>query len=171
MLRNVVSIVKIVLYGKPLRTLRKMRKQEMTPYPSTLPLDAASLVAEIVKNRQVQERKREFALAAWNVQGYIQKVTLGDNVLFGTPNSNSDTKDANLLTEVDDILMQIEKDLYDYQSGGISFSASNEEESISVVTVLAIISAVMQLIELWRNKRQPEIPDNDTGEFHPEALG
>jgi hypothetical protein len=132
-----------------------MRKQKMIDYPLTLPLDAAALVAEIVKTRTVQTRKAEFAHAGWNVQGYIQKVTLGD------PQPRMAAGDADedaAFPQVMETLLSIEGDLDAYQHEGVLLSAESDdqaqEEAGSILVVLGVISAILQAIQLWRNRNK-----------------
>jgi hypothetical protein len=131
----------------------------MIAYPTTLPLDAAALIAEIVKSRAVKTRRAEFAQAGWNVQGYIQKVTIGEAVApdeFGCDNDC----DCDFET-VADVLMNIEAELTSFQEEPITFGAEDPEESeaesISIITILSIVGAVLQAIQLWRNRNKEQL--------------
>jgi hypothetical protein len=158
-LKDWIKLIRIV---KPLRNLRKMRKAPMIQYPQVLPLDAAQLVAEIVKTRKVQERKMEFAHAAWNVQGYIQKVTLGEPSGFSTFGADDST-----FGDVMEVLLDIEADLDELEEQGMMMSAANDdeakEEAGSILVILGIVSAILQAIQLWRNRNREalEADDND----------
>lgn len=156
--------IKLIILTHPLRNYRKFKKQPMIAYPQTLPLDAATLIAEIVKARQVTQRKAEFAHAGWNVQGYVQKVTLGEPIVMvgadGTALS-TEAQDATF-NQVADTLLGIEKELVEYEeTAGMAFGAETaaeaEAESVSVMTVIAIIGAVLQAIQLWRNHNNEEL--------------
>ncbi len=134
----------------------------MIAYPQTLPLDAAALVAEIVKKREVTARKAEFAHAGWNVQGYVQKVTLGDPTpIVGEASSESD-EDATY-EQVMETLLSIEGELDEFQHEGITLYGGTEEETqeeaTSVLVVLGVVSAILQAIQLWRNRN---IKDDDS---------
>lgn len=50
----------------------------MVPYPDGLQLDAVNTIIDIVKENQILERRCEFVLCLWNVQGTIQEVAFGD---------------------------------------------------------------------------------------------
>lgn len=54
-------------------------------YPVDLPLDCAKEVIRIVTAGTIVEEKDRFALCVWNVQGYIQKVLLGEPVPHAVP--------------------------------------------------------------------------------------
>lgn len=128
----------------------------MLNYPTMLPLDAAQLCTEIIKQRAIQARKQEFAHAAWNVQGYIQNMTLGMPTLPGAACPDGCDCDESM----EDAIYELEGALYEYENEEVQFGAEDQQESISIVTILAIASAVMQLIQMWRNRPQPENPDD-----------
>jgi hypothetical protein len=124
----------------------------MLAYPEILPLDAITLAAEIVKARAIQARKQEFALATWNVQGYVQRMTLGVPTLPGTMEGD-DGCDCD--DETMEALLGLEAALYEFDEEA-NFGAEDEMESISIITLLAIASAVMQLITFLRNRKDIE---------------
>lgn len=123
----------------------------MLAYPEILPLDAITLAAEIVKARAIQARKQEFALATWNVQGYVQRMTLGVPTLPGCDGDDGCDCDD----ETMEALLGLEAVLYEFDEEA-NFGAEDEMESISVITLLAIASAVMQLITFLRNRKDIE---------------
>ena len=53
----------------------------MLRYPTDAPLDAVSSLVAIVKSQNIAGQKEQFALALWNVQGYIQGKALGEGPL------------------------------------------------------------------------------------------
>lgn len=57
----------------------------MLDYPQTLPLDEIKAIIELVKNREVKTNLPVFAKNAWVVQGFVQKMVLG-NTLSSEPN-------------------------------------------------------------------------------------
>ena len=105
----------------------------MVEYPAMLPLDAAQICIEIVKNRQIQERKVEFAHAAWNVQGYAQSVLLGKLPTYTGP-------------EMDEKFQELAEAFEDAELSGQMFGAENPEDAESVVVVLTIIGTIVQIL-------------------------
>ena len=73
------------------------RKNKMLAYPETLPLTCVQNVIAILKNRNIDENKSEFAHCVWNVQGYLQKVLFGDPALHGA--CPEDCDDCEVTTE------------------------------------------------------------------------
>lgn len=53
----------------------------MQKYPSALPTESLATLVEIVKSKAVAKRKAEFALAVWNLQGYVQSKAFGDGAI------------------------------------------------------------------------------------------
>ncbi len=49
----------------------------MLSYPTSPPLDAVTSLLTIVKSGSIPANKAAFALAVWNVQGYLQNRALG----------------------------------------------------------------------------------------------
>ncbi len=129
----------------------------MLEYPSILPLEAAQLCLEIVKARAIQARKSEFGLASWNVQGYIQRVTLGMPALPGDPNPDE------VIPQIEDTIYQLEEALYDAESdmqvtlygddAEDADSPEKDEERGNIMVVLAVVGIVIQLVQAWRNKQ------------------
>lgn len=140
-IRNLVTILKVF---KPLRTL--IRRKQMVQYPQTLPLDCISTLASIVKSRQVAVRKQEFGICAWNVQGYLQNTLLGSPLVSasGPPEVSEEQE-----TEFDNL----------YNACGEyndhAFAALPEEVTgiVDPMTVIAILSSIMQLIEMFKNRK------------------
>lgn len=128
----------------------------MLEYPAVLPLEAAQLCLQITKERAIQARKAEFGLASWNVQGYIQRVTLGMPALPGDPDP------AETVPAIEEAVFDLEEALYDYEENGtdLQFGSPDDDdddsdgERGSIIVVLAIISTIAQLINLWRNKEE-----------------
>lgn len=120
----------------------------MVDYPEILPLDAAQKCIEIVKNRQINERKVEFAHAAWNVQGYAQKMLLGDKTVASSPDQLA----------LDASFQELADELGKADEEGMQFGAENEEEAGSVVVVLTIIGLIVQTLSaLGFLKRDEEV--------------
>jgi hypothetical protein len=164
-LKRLKEWIKLIRIVKPLRTRRKMRNQPMLAYPPILPLDAASLVAEIVKGRTIQARKVEFAHALWNVQGYVQKVTLGDPTILPGASLEDLGIDPMTFEQIMEILLDLEADLDEFESEGVMMGAGNDEEAqqeaICIITIISIVGAVLQAIQLWRNRNKEALTDTD----------
>jgi hypothetical protein len=131
----------------------------MVEYPVSLPLEAAQLCLEITKTRAIAARKAEFGLASWNVQGYIQRVTLGMPALPGDP-SNPEV----VIPQIEDAIYELEAALVDYEDEGVEMQfgaespeeqAEEEKEAGSVFVVIAIAGLILQLVQAWRN-REPK---------------
>jgi hypothetical protein len=140
----------------------------MVDYPSTLPLEAAQLCLEITKARAIQARKAEFGLASWNVQGYIQRVTLGMPALPGDPDPEV------TIPQIEDTIYQLEEALYEAEenmqftmyedSATGEIEAQGEEERGNVMVILAVVGIVIQLVQAWRNKTESDIQGCDDGD-------
>lgn len=131
----------------------------MISYPDIVPMDAILLTTEIVKSRQLQERKQEFAHAAWNVQGYIQRVTLGAPspvIALYTPEDDSE--------ETIDSLVALHDTLESYEQEGVymTTSAEENEEPGSIITIVSIVTITLQLLRLWLENRQKEDNSEET---------
>lgn len=121
----------------------------MTPYPVTLPLDCVTTVIDILKNKKVQERKKEFGLCAWNIQGFVQKMVLGDpSAVVGCDG------DCDCTTELEQ-LYEVCAEYNDVAFNAMTASEpSDNPEAIDPMTIVAIISAIMQVIEMLRNRKK-----------------
>lgn len=112
----------------------------MVQYPEVLDLEAISTLVNIVKNRQLVERKKEFGIAAWNVQGYLQRIFIGvplDNQVGAFYAHSGDIQDG--LEELQDVLAT-------YESSKQEYSASNPEEAQDIGTVILIVSTILNLL-------------------------
>lgn len=70
-------------------------------YPSVLPIEGVQEIIRIVRAGAIVTERSTFAKHAWNVQGYLQKVVLGEPaVLIGT---NGLTSDAELLSALESL--------------------------------------------------------------------
>lgn len=124
----------------------------MLDYPTVLPLTCVQTCIEIVRNRQLAERKQEFAHCGWNVQGYIQGTLLGQpsaseasTGIFGeAPPSEED------LDELYAAFQEIDEASREPAAATAYAEAENPQD---IATVLAIVTAVMKLIELWKNRK------------------
>lgn len=74
----------------------------MIAYPSMLPLACVQNAISIIKNREIEEKKTEFAHCFWLVEGYVFKMVFGEppeheslGGLFGasTPSSAADLQE------------------------------------------------------------------------------
>jgi len=62
-------------------------------YPSVLPIEGVQEIIRIVRAGSIVAERSAFAKHAWNVQGYLQKVVLGEPpVLIGTNGPVSDVE-------------------------------------------------------------------------------
>ena len=125
----------------------------MLAYPKSLPLDAIQLATEIVKDRAIQARKVEFAQAAWNIQGFVLEKTLGTPTLPGCP---VDGSDCDCDDETYQKLLDLEAVMFEMESEPQMFGAEDEQEAASVVTIIAIVSGILQLISFLRNRKDPD---------------
>lgn len=135
-LRDIRNIVRIWKDTKLIRTLIKMWKTNMTAYPTQLPLDAVQKLIEIVKTKAIQERKAEFGLAAWNVQGYAQSMLLG-NPLAQAMFQQDDTSALDELALV----------LVEHQQNGMTFSAQDEQEQLDLNSIMTVLTVILELLK------------------------
>lgn len=130
----------------------------MLDYPSSIPMDAAQLCLEIAKARAIQARKAEFALASWNVQGYVQRVTLGMPALPGDPSP------AEAIPQIEDTIFELEEALYEQENDmvlefGDEEAGADGDEQGNILVILAAIGVVIQAIQAWRNRQPSEDQD------------
>lgn len=109
----------------------------MTTYPVNLPLDAVQKLIEIVKSKKLVERKAEFGLAAWNVQGFGQKMLLGNPDTV--PITSSIADDADLLLQLAETLVA--------HSESATYAVSSEQEALDLNTIMALISAILEILK------------------------
>lgn len=65
----------------------------MIGYPDQLPTDAIQNIVSIVMGGNILAKKDEFALSAWNLQGYFQKVLIPASTTSVSALSASNTLD------------------------------------------------------------------------------
>lgn len=142
-LLNLPYLVRMVLGNRPLRQLIRWRKYRMLDYPEVVDLQAVTTLVDIVKNRQIMERKQEFAKAGWNVQGYLQRIFIGDpgKTLPGSSYAHSGA--------LQDALEDLEETLDKYQKAdaGMTFTAKSAKDPEDIGTVLLIITTVLNLLK------------------------
>lgn len=115
-------------------------------YPESLPLKEGQLVMEILRSRKIAERKKEFAKAEWVVQGYVQKVLIGEpDALAGLRFAEDDTE------FIDNLYNALEE----ANESRTSFTAENEAETGNIFVVLSAVSVLLQLVRLIRERRNP----------------
>jgi hypothetical protein len=61
-----------------------------TPYPDEFPVAEITEVIEIVRNGQIEERKKELANDLWHIQGYIQGILIGHPELAEAMSAQAD---------------------------------------------------------------------------------
>jgi hypothetical protein len=127
----------------------------MTEYPSSLPMDCFKTVAEILRGRELMERKAEAAHCLWNVQGYLQGILLGVGPAhtFGASyGANLEKKrdeaanDANL-RELAQELQDLDRDLQSGESFGVSAATQPVDSQFNPAVFLTLVPAILQLLE------------------------
>ena len=115
----------------------------MLDYPEVVDLEAVTTLVSIVKNREIMEKKQEFAKAGWNVQGYLQRIFIGDpgKLLPGSSFAHSGA--------LQDALEDLEETLDSYQKAdsGMTFTARSAKDPEDIGTVLLIITTVLNLLK------------------------
>lgn len=115
----------------------------MTAYPQSLPLECISAVVSMVRNREVAEKKAEFAHCVWEIQGFAQKSLLGE----GEHNFG----DAGPWSEAE--LTECATALKDFQDEPPTFGAT-EEEAIDPATLMILVQLAIKLITALANRRK-----------------
>ncbi len=113
---------------------------------------------EIVKNKAIQANLEEFEKCSWNVAGYLLKIKGGAN-LFGDDNPavahSGEVQDA--LEELQSVVSHYEMDE--------NYAAQNEKEAGDIMTIITVISVVMQLLNklkiFRKNRNTPDGPRID----------
>jgi len=119
-------------------------------YPDQLPVASVSLAVAIVREGSAVARKAELGLALWNVQGYLQRVSLG------VPNGEAEFAslacgdETELLVELNGAC---EGALVQLGPTEAHDAMGDAEVSMDPATILLVVKSVMELIALWRNRR------------------
>lgn len=141
--------------------LKKGKNVPMTTYPQALPIECAQTMIRIIRDREVQTKRVEFAHCAWQVQGYVQKVLIGEP---------SDARQSDLFSmtpddgSLDETLYSLETELNALE-GSSAPTASNEgfgaspptedQASLDPATILLIVNTIgPMLIKLLQNLRE-----------------
>jgi hypothetical protein len=111
----------------------------MVDYPDVVDFESVSLAIDIVKNREINERRKEFCKAGWNIAGYLLKISVGEpEAKFGAMYAHSG--------KLQDALEDLEQELTSYEQGPMQFSAKGPEEPKDIGTVLLIVSTIISLL-------------------------
>jgi len=112
----------------------------MIDYPGQLSLEAVQKVIEIIKNREMDTRKVEFAHAAWNVSGFLLKTFLGgDAERFGCDGGCCNKTEMEALEYMGSVLEEM-------QNEG-SFGAEDEKAGFDISILLTLLPLIMELLE------------------------
>jgi hypothetical protein len=130
----------------------------MLQYPDVLDLSCVTTLIDIVKNRQINERKQELAICAWNVQGYLQKIFIGvaPKASYGLVYAHSG--------ELQEGLEELEVVLSNYEVAPQVFGAEDEKEVKDIGTIIMVVSLVLQLLRTLgfiKNKNTDAEYDDD----------
>lgn len=110
----------------------------MLDYPSQLSLEAVKVLIDIVKNRAIAERKVEFGHAAWNVQGYAQKM------LLGAPNDLPGSE--SLSAEALELVTALYSELEEFSTNG-EVNAENEAGAIDLAVIMQFITSLLAILQ------------------------
>jgi hypothetical protein len=116
-----------------------MRRAEMQEYPEVVDFEAVSLLIDIVKNRQITERRKEACLAGWNIAGYLLRISVGvptDNKVGAFYAHSGKLQDG--LEELEDVLTTFDKKQ--------EFTAENAKDAEDIGTVITVISIILNLL-------------------------
>jgi hypothetical protein len=112
-------------------------------YPEALPLTCVTASVAILRNGEAAQRKDELGLHLWNIQGFAQRHLLGvpgDERRFATAPLSDEACCS--LDELADLLESYEP----------TSSGEEPEAALDPITILAIVSTVIQVIRLLRNR-------------------
>jgi hypothetical protein len=126
----------------PLRTYLRMKRTKMTNYPETLSMESVATVIEIVKNREVDARKQELALAGWNVAGFLLKTFVGEPV----KEVGCDNPDCDCTDEEKELLAVMGAALVSMQEEG-SFSVEDEKAGWDISILLTLLPLLLELLQ------------------------
>ncbi len=114
-------------------------------YPDAAPIPCIAQTINIIRTGEVSEKKEELFLHLWNIQGYAQKVLLGEP-----------EQDVHLLAgNNEQQLVALESALTDMQNtlnAQLFGDASEPQAAMDPATIIALVSLVLKLISKWRNR-------------------
>lgn len=123
-------------------------------YPSVLPLDCSKNLFEIIRNRQLMERKEEAAHCLWNIQGYVQGLLLGPGPaheagLFGSGTKTTEARrnaaiEDGQLKEIGEELLKLHGELV---ADPPQFGASPTAGAVNWALWLQMIPTILQMLK------------------------
>lgn len=118
--------------------------EEHVEYPEKFPKHCIKELVKIVRDGQILERKEEFALHAWNVQGYAQSMIVGapDDQTWGEMPELTDEEACKVL---EDCCEDEEKK-----------EADPEAKSALPIPWPMLAAWVIKLIMKWLSKRKED---------------
>jgi hypothetical protein len=118
-----------------------MRRRKMLEYPSVLSLEAVQSIIEIIKTRQMAERKQELAYAAWNVSGFLLKTFIGRETL----EVGCDGTDCDCTDEEKSLLIELGKAVEGASEEG-TFSVEDEKSGFDFSILFTILPLILELL-------------------------
>ena len=128
------------------------------PYPA-LAFDNLSQAIDIFWSGKIAEELPLFADLAWNLQGAIQALALGDPDHLPAAASVEDADaQADLEERLDQFASILNRVLIHFSETPVGSTAAAETGVVDPATILAIVNVVLQLIDAWRKRRQKPSP-------------
>lgn len=113
----------------------------MLAYPQMVDFECIKTLLEILKAREVVDRKQEFCKCAWNVAGYLLYISIGD-----VPGSSRGVVYAHT-GAMQDGLEDLEVELGDFITTlNLPGAVEPGDEPGDIGTVLMIVSVVLNLL-------------------------
>ena len=130
----------------------------MLKYPDTIDLECVTTIIDIVKNRTLQVRAQEFCKCAWNVAGYLLKISIGEPGVVTAAGFYGHSG------ELQDSFEELENCLTNYDKSEQTFSSSSEKEAGDVGTILLVVSVLLQLLRTLGFVRKDDVDSDDLEE-------
>lgn len=123
-------------------------------YPVSLPMDCFRTVTEILRDRAVMDRGAEFAHCLWNVQGFIQKLALGEGPAHASSAFGARQQQLRENAANDQNLKELAKQLQDFQgevnsgeANSMMMAAGPNDSQFNPVMVLSAVSQILALLK------------------------
>lgn len=126
-------------------------------YPVSLPMDCFRTVTEILRDRAVMDRGAEFAHCLWNVQGFIQKLALGDGPAHASGSFGAAAQQRREQAANDQNLKELARQLQDFQgevnsgeANSMMLAAGPNDSQFNPVAVLSAVSQILALLKMLK---------------------
>lgn len=121
-------------------------------YPTMLPVECATTLFDIVRNKQTGERSQELCHCAWNLSGYALRVTVGQPV-EGLSAADCELDEAGC-KELEDCKANLVSAQEDLQSAGLGADGFAMDPVLVNMLISLAIKAIEEAIRRWVDKRK-----------------